>query len=108
MYDGHEKVSTFTNSEFRRSSQSRTMHERYRTPTNMPSCEQSLFLNVIAKLFRKSWKTLKQIFAKRLLLWTVNETSCSRKKKSSRHCNITLMLLFTCLAASLRIHCPTV
>src|SRR6202044_194463 len=108
MYDGHKEDSTFTNSQFRRSSQSRTTHERYRTPTNMPSCEQSLFLNAIIEHFRKSWKALKQIFAKRLPLRIVNETSCSRKKKSSRHCNITLTLWSTCLEVSLRMRCPTV
>src|ERR1700733_11418655 len=84
------------------------MHERYRTPTNTPSCEQSPFPNVIVESFRKSWKVPKQIFAKRLPLRMVNETPCSRRKKPSRHCNITLTLLFTCLAASLRMRCPTV
>src|SRR5436305_6387526 len=101
MYDGHEKILHFTNSQFRRSSHSRTMLERYQTPTNTPSCEQSLFLNVITKHFKKSWKGLRQTFAKCLPSRTVNETSCSRKKKSSRYCNTTLMLLFTCLGASL-------
>jgi hypothetical protein len=91
-YDDHEKILRLLTLGLRRLSQSQTTHERYRTPTNTPSCRQSLFLNAITKRFRKSWTALKQTFAKRVLLQPVNVTSCSRKTNLSRHCNITLML----------------